>query len=249
MRYLLRASFLPVAMLAPAALSTAAPAGEIVGQVVPAEGVKAVFAVQRLKNTMTEIRRNDCPGEIDPQTGKFTIRNLEDGVYDILLVTPKGKIEGVDMKVEAETPELLTPQDVTDLKSKIEKMDEFMNRKKALVIEGNHKQAKALMDLCRDRVHHMGNDLIWRIEIWQFENLTGSWQLQGQGRKGRTTLYRVKAPKEELDNLSYVFEPRLGGIRVAGDQPVELPKYQIPEDWPAHPGSAPVKYPPERKAP
>jgi len=238
-----------MAILAPAAFVPGLEAGEIVGQVRPPESARAVFAVQRLKNTMKEIRREDHPGELNAETGGFRIRGLAAGLYDLLLVTTGGKIEGVDLRVQGDGAEPLSEHDREELKSRIGKMDEFMNRKKALFLEGNQSQAKALMDLCRDRVHHLGSDLIWRVEIWQFENLHGSWQLRGQGRKGRETLHRIKAPREQVEAIRYLFEPRLGGIRVNGDQPVEIPTYRIPQDWQAHPGSAPVKYPPERKAP
>jgi len=238
-----------MAILAPAALAPSLDAGEIVGQISPPESARAVFAVQRLKNTMKEIRREDHPGELNAETGQFTIKGLADGIYDLLIVTTRGRIEGVDLEVQGDAAKPLSEQDLEELKSRIAKMDEFMNRKKALFIQGDQSRAKALMDLCRDRVHHMGSDLIWRIEIWQFENLYGSWQLRGQGRKGRKTLHRIKAPRDQVEAIRYLFEPRLGGIRVNGDQPVEIPKYRIPKDWQTHPGSAPVKYLPERKAP
>ncbi|MBI2194426.1 MAG: hypothetical protein HYU36_20805 [Planctomycetes bacterium] len=223
-------------------------AGEILGRLAPAAAIHSVLAVQRLKNTMTEIRRAEFPGEWDAASGQFAVRGLRGGVYDLVLRTDKGTIEGADLRVEGDGPEALTETDREALHSIIRKMDEFMNRKNILFVMGTQRRAKVLMDLCRDRVHHMGDDLIWRVEIWQFENQYGAWQLSGQGLRGRTVLHREKAPQAVLEARRYLFEPRLGGILVAEDQPVTLPEYHVPDDWQTHPGSSPVRIPSEREA-
>ena len=246
MRYLELTSILPMAMSALVASVPASQAGEIVGRVSPPESVKAVSVIQRLKNTMKQIRRNETPAELDKKTGEFVARGIAEGVYDLLIETSKGAIEGVDLSLEGGAEKALAKEDAQQVRDRIAKMDEFMNRKKPLVLTGNDRYCKALMDLRRDRVHHMGSDLIWRVEIWQFENLFGSWQLRGQGMKGRKVLHRVNASREKIEALSYLFEPRLGGIRVTGNQPVKLPPYQIPDDWEAHPGRSPASYSPKR---
>lgn len=236
---------LPIAALT---VLAATQAGEIRGQWSPAAAVKSVLAIERLKNTMTEVRRQEYPGQFDAKTGQFVIPGLKDGIYDLALVTEAGTIEGVNLVVDGDASKELSETDRGQLNSIIDKMDEFMNRKKKLFVRGNGRYAKALMDLCRDRAHHMGDDLIWRVEIWQFENLYGAWQLRGQGLKGRTVLHRVKAPRAAIESRLFLFEPCLGGIRVAGEEPVVLPTYDVPGDWQTHPGCSPVRYHSERKA-
>jgi hypothetical protein len=85
------------AMLTLAAAAGAAQGGEIAGTLRPASRVESVTAIDRAVD-----RR--YPAVFDAGTGRYRVRNLPAGTYDLVLETKVGRIEGVDLHVEAEAP-------------------------------------------------------------------------------------------------------------------------------------------------
>ena len=74
-----------------------AAAGEITGTLSPASRVESVAAVDR-------VEKKSRPADYDPETGTYRLRNLPAGTYDLVLETKAGRIEGVDLRVDATAP-------------------------------------------------------------------------------------------------------------------------------------------------
>jgi len=76
-------------------------AGSISGTVEPVARCRAIHAIDRTrvikdKKKMDKNAKRGVPATIDRHTGKFVIRNLPDGVYDLAVDTTIGRIEGFD---------------------------------------------------------------------------------------------------------------------------------------------------------
>ena len=85
------------------ALAASAHAASISGTLSPPGKVKSVKAFQRFGATITAIKNTYYSGTIDPKTGRFTIPNLPDGTYQLLLDCGDATIEGVDLAIDGES--------------------------------------------------------------------------------------------------------------------------------------------------
>ena len=116
----------------------------------------------------------------------------------------------------------------------IEKVPAFYSRSELLALRGNATRATALVQLIRDTDFHarQGDEIIWRVEVWQFENQAGGWaKLQQQNR----VLTRERFPTRtafDKRQATLHFDPRLGGILVPDDGVAEIdwapPKPEAP---------------------
>ncbi|MCY2952297.1 MAG: hypothetical protein NTU53_10010 [Planctomycetota bacterium] len=99
-----------------------------------------------------------------------------------------------------------------------------------LLLAGNHDRVVILAELIRDTDFHsaVGNEIIWRIELWYFKNQHGGWERVTQSNK----VLRRERFKSRDDYISATaklkYLPALGGLRLKKDESKSLPL--TPED-------------------
>ena len=109
----------------------------------------------------------------------------------------------------------------------------FFNHSDPLIVRGTHDRAVMLVDLRRDSAFHSdaGDEVIWRPELWYFEDHHGGWEkVQQTDRNLRRERFPTAAAYHAVvDHLRWV--PELGGLKVKlGGPDVEV-------TVPANPGA------------
>lgn len=106
---------------------------------------------------------------------------------------------------------------ITDL---IHNPKAFENKQNILYINGDNTRATVLVELIRDKDFHAADgNIIWRIELWYFENQFGGWAKVAQQNK----VLRRERSKDQaaydaaVKKLKWI--PQLGGIKLATDKP------------------------------
>lgn len=219
----------------------AAKAGRITGTITPADQVAQLTAVSRADGTIL------LPAEFDRETGEFSFHDVPGAAaYDIALRTADGRrIEGIDLGfVDDELLELarirreqlgldpppegrFTRRDAEDLIDFCAKLDDFMDISRVLYVRGHGRRATVLVELLRTRpFHDSKGDMIWRVELWYFENHAGGWvRLPNQERVLRRERVRPAAWRE----MNVTYYPRLS-VRVARDGSSEPVAFEIPAE-------------------
>lgn len=77
-------------------------AASISGVILPPGRVRGIQAFERLGAELFKIKNRYHTGTIDPKTGKFEIRDLPNGTYQLLIDCGDAKIEGVDLYIDDE---------------------------------------------------------------------------------------------------------------------------------------------------
>jgi len=174
----------------PAPISKPLP-GDVTGTITPAQQVAALTAVNR--NTGKTYKAN----EFDAKTGKFLFKALPgDATYDICIQTADGRtIEGIDLSfadsrmlrlaerrrkdlhLPPERTQAFDTDDVKELQKFVEGMKDFMELRRILYLHGHGRRATLLVELMRTREYYAQKEaeLIWRVELWYFENQFGGW--------------------------------------------------------------------------
>jgi len=200
----------------------------ISGKIMPPGKCTAVSAFSRDMHLETK-------GEINTNTGEFVVKNLVPGTYDLILTTKDATIEGVNLAIDdylrSEKP--LTEKDKeiisTWITDNFAMGKEFENKGRAIYIQGNGEHVKALVEKLRDRAFHSGrNEVTWRAEIWQFDKHYGTWQKR---QRGALTLRRLRMKIPDYEKMTWVFDPKLGGIVVKDGEDVKGFVYEIPKQF------------------
>jgi len=179
-------------------------------------------------------------GAYDKATGRFRIEGLPPGIYDLRLVMTDGHVDGVDMRLTDDTKEPFTEDDERAIRDFIANYpDSFNDIHRPVLLRGNGRQAKVLVECIRARQFHSGNpgEIIWRVEVWRFEKHTGAWV---RSRRGAETVARLRVvPDGGADELQisadrfrglvWLFSPDLGGFEVGPDQTLEGLAVAVPE--------------------
>jgi hypothetical protein len=188
-------------------------------------------------------------GTLDRANGKFAIKNLPEGDYDLRLLVTGGRVDGVDMRLEEaemdEEDEPFGKADEKQIRDFIANQPQaFMDVFRVIAIKGNSKYAKVIVEQIRVRPFHSGGDgdRIWRIDMWPFENQTGAWVRAMRGKRTFVRVYSFQKPvklyrKKRVDHmLAEDFEPMvwqfsgdIGGIEVDEDAVVAGLKVTVPE--------------------
>lgn len=109
----------------------------------------------------------------------------------------------------------------------IVKSKQYENKVRPLFMEGNDKAVRVLMQLLRDEATSFDAEFgepvaTLRYEVWQYQNRYGGWT-----KEKRTRVFqRVLLSKRELQDWTWLWDPRLGGIEIQG-KPVQL-DYELP---------------------
>lgn len=214
----------------------------ITGKITPPGKVARVVALSR-KSTLSGKGKlykqrtlfPEFKGTFNRATGEFTIPKLDTGRYDLVIhLVGGGRIEGIHLKLDREyrrdTP--LTDKVKKQLWKGIDsmlKVDAFCNKRRVLHFEGNGEFVCALVEKARTREFHSDKgEAIWRIETWMLVNYTGSWK---HHQHGNVVYYRKRMSKDEFKKMLWLFDRRLGDIRISKGKSVTGFEYQIPESW------------------
>jgi len=214
--------------------------GAIRGTIAPVEAVRRLWAIDRNLDLVYH-------AEIDRKSGAFQIENLLPGRYDLVAETTRGRFEGADLAFrESELEELARKEEekqgivrekpgplaeadrkwITDHVFSVKRFEDY---RKVDAIDGNSRQAAALVELLRRRAFHSmkGREVIWRVELWYFKKHYGGWEHVPNTDE---VLIRRRMKAADFANLRHVFTPKLGAVRVdneGGSQPVH---FEIPPD-------------------
>jgi len=229
----------------------------IKGRLTPPARVIEAHLVERMQN-------RQVPLKVDKETGAFEAKGLGLGTYCVVVKTPWGRLEGVDLTPrlspydalippQYRTPEIglaaggtITEEDREAIRRIIHKVKRYENKVTDMVISANAETACVLVELLMDAPFHgrKGEEITWRIEKWYYDKLYDAWNTF------RTKcLYRLRAPKAEWQSWGWQFEPKLGGLDITYgmEGPVEV-TYEVPAKPTRAKGLAGSTYPPAKKA-
>jgi hypothetical protein len=226
------------------------------GHLTPPERVLEAYLWERAQD-------RKVPVKVDPKTGAFEASGLRLGTWDLVVRTPWGRLEGVDMAPKLSDYDALIPPEyrTADLGAPaagamteddrkavhriIYEVKRYENKIRDIYLVGSADKAVALMDLMMDAdfVGKKGDEVTWRIEAWYYEKNYGAWTAF------RTrALYRFRVSKAALVTWGWQFEPALGGFNISEDRRESVTvEFAIPEKPVAEKGLAGDKYPPVEK--
>jgi len=214
-------------------------AASISGTITNPDRCAGVSAIRR-GGSVTRLRIHEFKGRFDPQTGSFTIRGLEEDKYNLRVhLKGGGYLDGALMALpEDEASERkMTDEDRQQIKDFIANYPErFVDIIRPLRIEGNGDFARVLVEKIRHRDYHSGKkgDIVWRMEVWKFEELTGEWVRSQHGwfvlaRERISDTGRHSMTHDKFRGLRWVFTPELAGFEIVGDKSITGVRYTIPE--------------------
>ena len=173
------------------------------------------------------------PLAVDPATGTFEAAGLPLGTYDLVIETPWGRLEGIDMEPKLSDYDALIPpayrtgdlgrpaqgslteDDRRTIRRLIYDVKRYENKIRDLVLQGSADRAVVLMELMMDADFHgrQGDEITWRLEQWYYEKKYDAWTTF------RTrVLYRFRIAKAAWLTWGWQFEPRLGGFDITDDR-------------------------------
>ncbi len=152
-----------------------------------------------------------------------TFAGLSPGTaYDAHVTLADGTVlQGVDLSwysrvLDRPDADPLTDDDRQQMSAVLAQVLSFFNHTDLLLVRGTHNRAVALVDLRRDSAFHSdkGDEVIWRPEVWYFENHHGGWEkVQQTDRNLRRERFATAAAYHAaVDPLRWV--PELGGLKV-----------------------------------
>jgi len=173
-------------------------------------------------------------GTIDRATGSFRVDKLLRGrTYDLIVWTTDAagkstRWEGVTMDYHrAIIPSTTaTAEDRKAIEALITDPPQFYDKVRALRMAADHQHATVLVELMRTRDFHSdaGGEVIYRVELWYFENLFGGW---AKDKNTEKVIARVRGKPDALPQ-NWQFLPELGGF-AAGDSKEKSPTLSLPE--------------------
>lgn len=195
----------------------------LTGTITTKAPIKKILAVDRLWADVLKVSAAEpkdefvYPGTIDAD-GRFSVPRLLPGrTYDLIVWTQDGsrlvRWEGVTMdyhrpiKRDGE----YTKEDRAWLDEFLGKTPQFYDKCRALWIAADHKHATVAVELARTAPFYAdkGGEVIYRVELWYFENLFGGW---AKDKNTERVIARWRGKGDKLPAWQYV--PQLGGIPI-----------------------------------
>ena len=182
--------------------------------------------------------RQRFPGAPDAEGSTWEFMQLPAGLYDVVLSTPLGTVEGVrmtivDMLGRVEEPGgehgTLSARSRRTIEAKVADLfgnKMFEDQGRQLAISGHGTEARVLVEKIRDRPTSLSSTeplVFWRVEVWPFHYQYGGW-IKGKYE----VVVRRKLTRAQFMKLRWMFEPALGGVRVKAGERTEL-RYEVPE--------------------
>ena len=229
------------------------PGRTIRGKLTPPGRAKSAFLWERASD-------RKVPVAIDPKTGAFEANDLPLGIWDLVVETTWGRLEGVDMTpILSEYDVLIPPEYRTEdlglpakgaftaedrrwIERQVMEVKRYESRVRILALRGTADVAVVLVELTQEQpfVGERGDEVTWRVEKWVYEKKYGGW-VQFRTR----VLYRRRVPRAEWQAWGWQFEAALGGLVITEDrtEPVTV-EFEIPDKPDAAKGLAGNKTPP-----
>lgn len=224
------------------------------GIITPASGIARLTAVARDTNA-------SHAAKLDSQ-GNFTIPNLDgDRRWDLCLELKDGRrVEGIDLdfadsrllrlaqqrrKALGLPPEPSTDFTAEDAAALVKYAAElgpndFLEINRPLYIQGHGRRATMLVERLRDRDFYSGaGQMIWRVELWYFQNDTGGWERVANQER---VLERYRGERGPWVAMSIEYRPELS-VYIGPDGTSEPVRFDIP------PQADPTRGRPDRTAP
>lgn len=231
-------------------------AGELTVTIEPADRVARVGVVRRFNFDGTLARKVDpkakfespyYDGSADGHEARF--RDLQPGVYDVIVFLKDGtRLEGYHWPLfnefdDPNDPAFKTPppEEVEELiREKIAGTTYHENKVTPLAAAGSDKQVRILMQLLRDRATSYDGEFgapvaTLRYEIWQYTNNYGGWTRDRHSK----VLHRILDAKSNVRKHTWLWDPKLGGMRVSRTDTGKRLSYQIPRNLKPLPGLHP----------
>lgn len=184
--------------------------GGIVGVVTPTEGLQTVIAIEP-----TEIKAYQAA--LDTETGRFELRGLPPGEYDLFIKYTGGVVEGVSLQPDPEA--VSSPKErkalLDEVKPLLEGMEDYFHIKYVVRLDGTPEQMRVLLMQLRTRptLDPGGNTIPASIRRFDFVDIIKNgkvWQISTNRH-----VLRQEVPHGSRDEkLSYAHSPALGGILV-----------------------------------
>jgi len=200
-------------------------AGTIRVRVVPAEQVREVRAIDRDSETAYPVAAvpSGTPGE-----DVFAKEGLPQGRYDLIVLTHRGRVEGVDLKVEGVPDDAppLREKDTKEIRRLVLGMTSFADRRRILFLKGRGSEARVLVEEVTTRKTTLPSSvpfLVWRVEVWHYRKEYGAWD-----RYDWEPVVRRRPSVADFETTTWVFEPALGGLTLDEDTPVVEVTYRAP---------------------
>ena len=227
------------------------------GRLTPPDRALEVHLVERMLDLKV-------PVKVDKATGAFEAKNLRMGTYCLVIRTPWGRLEGVDLtprlspydalipptyrteEIGLPVPGEFTDEDRAAIRRIVHDVKRYENKVTDMAISATPQTACVLVELLMDAPFHgrKGDEITWRIEKWYYDKLYDAWTTFRS-----TCLYGLRASKAEWQSWGWQFEPKLGGLDVTFGMkgPIEI-AYEVPAKPTREKGLAGSTYPPADKA-
>lgn len=208
-----------------------ASAADLVVELDGGEGVTAVGAFNRWDEDGNARKPLDTKAAIDSPAvdaaavhqggGRWVFKNLPAGRYDLVVMGPNfRRIEGWHYPPVLEFDPFFAPDaPVADdargfIIDDIRKSRHYENKVEPLALGGDEQAVRVLVMLVRDLTtsYTEGTGTI-RFEIWQYTWKYGAWVKEKRTR----VLHRILLPVSELKRWNWLWDGRLGGVEVKGE--------------------------------
>ncbi len=173
------------------------------------------------------LKADELPQISDMLLGLITLARIRDDLprdFD-LVFDVKGEVVG-KVRIEPVAPEM-TGKDRKWLIDWVNNLKIFENKKRVLDLDGTGENARVLVEKIRDKPTSLSvpePTAFWRIEVFDFHKYYGGWN-----KEKYTVIVRQKVAIRKFRTYRWMFEKRLGGIKVSADSVTTVPKYEIPD--------------------
>jgi len=217
------------------------PGRTIRGKLAPPDRAKSAFLWERASD-------RKVPVTIDPKTGTFEADDLPLGLWDLVVETPWGRLEGVDMTpilseydalipAEYRTEDLglpakgaFTDEDRRWVERQVLEVKRYESRVRILALRGTADVAVVLVELTQEQPFVgekgdpstlSGSSRAWSRgdEVtWRVEKWVYEKKYGGWVQFRTRVLYRRRVPRAEWQAWGWQFEPALGGFAITDDR-------------------------------
>lgn len=195
--------------------------GDIEAVITPADRIEEITAVHRPTGKVYR------PESWDAKTGRVVFKDVPgDRTYDLQVLTGQGRrVEGIDLEftdarllrmarrgrrlrnLPARPERSFTRADAREVARFVRKQDDFMDWGRTLYVQGHGRYATALVELMRTRGFYAGRgQVIWRIELWYFENQGSGWMRLANQEK---VLRRERLSPGKWRKIDVAYHPKL----------------------------------------